>query len=399
MASRSATGRWGAVAACLVAALPAQWQRLAARGAWQEQTVGLGVHLRRGWFGDLAGLPQSLCVLEVDRRQGARVSMAVPDALTPTSEQGAAAGALVAVNGGFFLPNGRPRGLRKLAGNLVTPPSATPHAAIGWHGTGVHFGLAADDWDAFPDVLEAGPRLLADGLVVVEEGAKPVRHPRTGWGVRPDGVWLFVTADGRTPPARGLTLAEFAAVFQALGCHQAINLDGGGSTTLWVQGLRGAEHGIANQPCDDRVFDAAGERSVADVVLVHAPAVVELDDRDVVGEHGSLQSAADGHGYLGVGYRWAPAGGAAGAEFRAVAPRAGRYAVSWRVVAATGLPVTGARLTFGAATPIDVDDATVGWQHLGEVTVKKGGELRLVATARPDRALLVDAVRFVELAP
>ncbi|MCR5710669.1 MAG: phosphodiester glycosidase family protein, partial [Bacteroidales bacterium] len=48
----------------------------------------------------------------------------------------------------------------------------------------------------------------------------------------------------------------------ALGCRDAINLDGGGSTTMVVSGR------IVNHPCDNRKFDPAGERSVANAICI-----------------------------------------------------------------------------------------------------------------------------------
>ena len=84
------------------------------------------------------------------------------------------------------------------------------------------------------------------------------RHPRTLIGTRPDGsVWL-VTVDGRQPQlSAGMTLAELQSFSVRLGLNQALNLDGGGSTTMWVQGQ------IVNSPSD-----AAGPRKVSDALLV-----------------------------------------------------------------------------------------------------------------------------------
>ena len=52
-----------------------------------------------------------------------------------------------------------------------------------------------------------------------------------------------------------------------LGADYAINLDGGGSTTLYVEGA--SDNGVVNHPTDNRKFDNKGERKVANAILVH----------------------------------------------------------------------------------------------------------------------------------
>lgn len=84
-------------------------------------------------------------------------------------------------------------------------------------------------------------------------------NPRTGIGVAPDGTLFFVVVDGRDPSwSVGMKLDEFAQVFIDLGATYAINLDGGGSTAMWVKGM-----GLVNHPSD-----STGERPVSNAVLV-----------------------------------------------------------------------------------------------------------------------------------
>ena len=83
------------------------------------------------------------------------------------------------------------------------------------------------------------------------------RNPRTLAGVRPDGTLLLVTVDGRRRGwSAGVTLVEAARVMSYLGARDAINLDGGGSTTMTV-GRR-----VVNRPSD-----RAGERPVSDALM------------------------------------------------------------------------------------------------------------------------------------
>ncbi len=90
--------------------------------------------------------------------------------------------------------------------------------------------------------ISGGPRIMRDGAVSVEAGRErfaesfaTMRHPRTGIGIR-NGTLVMVTVDGRQPGySEGMTLYEFAKLFADLGCNDAMNLDGGGSTTMVVR--------------------------------------------------------------------------------------------------------------------------------------------------------------------
>ena len=97
-------------------------------------------------------------------------------------------------------------------------------------------------WDAYPTILGAGPRLLANGQVQTnerEEEFQPdviARGPRTAVGWDKDKNWLLLVADGRQAASVGLTIPETAVLFQQLGAVEAMNLDGGSSTQLVVNG-------------------------------------------------------------------------------------------------------------------------------------------------------------------
>ena len=123
------------------------------------------------------------------------------------------------------------------------------------------------DWE----VLASGPVLVDDGVTATYGEEMPKwksfynkRHPRTLMGKDADGgVWLVVV-DGRFPgEAEGMTIAELTALSEKLGLVEALNLDGGGSSTLWT--LPG---GVLNHPCDNGKFDHVGQRIVPNAVIV-----------------------------------------------------------------------------------------------------------------------------------
>lgn len=97
--------------------------------------------------------------------------------------------------------------------------------------------------DAFPDILGAGPRLLVGGEVHTTGGQEEFRPdvlapgPRTAVGWNAAGQWLLLVVDGRQPGSVGLDLPQTAALFKELGAVEAMNLDGGSSTQLVVNGV------------------------------------------------------------------------------------------------------------------------------------------------------------------
>jgi len=120
-------------------------------------------------------------------------------------------------------------------------------------------------WEQVRGVIGGGPRLLAAGLFAGGEGFRSAfserRHPRTAIGRLADGRIVLVTVGGRQPyHSLGMTLVELATYLRQLGATDALNLDGGGSTTLVVRGT------VVNLPSDE-----TGERPVSDVLLVLAP--------------------------------------------------------------------------------------------------------------------------------
>ena len=122
----------------------------------------------------------------------------------------------------------------------------------------------------YRDIMTAGPLLIWNGqdqpmrndLSFVNK-----RHNRTAIGIRPDGTVLLLVVDGRTRESEGMSLDELIRTLRWMGCRDALNLDGGGSTTLYVKGK--AHGGIVNYPSDNGRFDHAGERAVSNVIIVH----------------------------------------------------------------------------------------------------------------------------------
>jgi len=115
------------------------------------------------------------------------------------------------------------------------------------------------------DITNGLPLLIRNGKIDItwerEKASKDlveVRHPRTAMARLQDGKLLMITVDGRQPGiSAGMTLLELAEYLLSLGATNAINLDGGGSTTMFLNGK------VVNQPSDK-----GGERKVGDAIIV-----------------------------------------------------------------------------------------------------------------------------------
>jgi len=117
------------------------------------------------------------------------------------------------------------------------PPANTPEVPIE--------GLDLDGLRPWParDAIAAGPVLLQEGRqrITSEEevffgSTIPDVHPRTAACVAAEGELVLLVVDGRQRDSRGVDLVELATLLEDLGCVEAINLDGGGSSALIVDG-------------------------------------------------------------------------------------------------------------------------------------------------------------------
>ena len=103
------------------------------------------------------------------------------------------------------------------------------------------------EWGDVNHIISGGPYLVKDGQVYVDIQDQKLlaiggRNPRTAIGYTKDNRFIIVTADGREGSSIGMTLKELGYFMQSIGCVNAMNLDGGGSTVLYVKGA------IANKP-------------------------------------------------------------------------------------------------------------------------------------------------------
>lgn len=259
------------------------------RTAWHTREVAVGVTWRRAHSDALFGGPQHLGVLLVELGEpSVALRFAAGASLQRTSAL-AEPTAAAAVNGGFFLKDGAPDDLLKIDGTLRQAGLGKRPATVGIRGRRVFLReTPVGDLARAEHALAAGPWLVRGGRVRPEPGG--AIHPRTALGITADRRLVLLTVDGRTDRARGMSMRELAEVMAALDCHDAMNLDGGGSTTMWVR----SSGGVVNCPCDNKMFDAAGERAVSNAVLVLGRAIwTEDEDRASFASPTAWESVAD----------------------------------------------------------------------------------------------------------
>jgi hypothetical protein len=115
------------------------------------------------------------------------------------------------------------------------------------------------------DITNGVPQLIKNAKIDItwqqEKASKAFvenRHPRTAIAKLKDGKFLMITVDGRQPGVSvGMTLQELADYLFSFGAVDAMNLDGGGSTTMFLDGK------VVNTPSDKE-----GERKVSDAIVV-----------------------------------------------------------------------------------------------------------------------------------
>ena len=127
---------------------------------------------------------------------------------------------------------------------------------------------AAKGWR---EAIISGPVLMEEGQAVEyeDDGTRlyrkfyATRHPRTLLGYTADGWIYFIVVDGRFPgQGEGMSIHELTVLCESLGLYEALNFDGGGSSTIWTK-----EDGVINHPYDNKKFDHEGERIVPNAII------------------------------------------------------------------------------------------------------------------------------------
>ena len=254
---------------------------------------------------------QSVCVVKYPMKNFRTDILHRPEeSAGKPSEIGREVGAAFALNGGYFHVKQRipsvyfrerdqqlgythPTELYRVDGLMGFKDHKGRKAVIEMAADTMQYGAVSKGWK---EAMASGPVLILDGEIVVpllmgdkadganvsamadeqRQGSKirthyssaqfyDKRHPRAAFGTDGEGYAYLVVIDGRFKgKADGATIYETAYICHLLGMTAAINLDGGGSTTLWTE-----KTGVINHPYDNKTFDHEGERSVPNLIVVY----------------------------------------------------------------------------------------------------------------------------------
>ena len=259
-------------------------------GNWKTSVVAPGLIHKACHFTEnsLFSSNQYISVLEILPDNGRKIEIYASPVLKETSLIAREKRALAAINGSFFKFNYTPntidynsvdyirKGFVQLAPNTYREKGKREQHQLGALAVlnDKLYILKADKlaiWEKYifaEEVITTGPLLLKSGVeeTMLNASFYTTRHPRTAIAIKKDGTILFITVDGRSAESAGVSLKELLNITKWLGAVDAINLDGGGSTTMFIEGS--SESGVVNHPCDNKKFDNQGERKVANIVIV-----------------------------------------------------------------------------------------------------------------------------------
>lgn len=203
-----------------------------------------------------------------------------------------------AVNGGFWKWDGSPAGILKIQGKWYGTPTK-PRGAIGWASGGknvmidrvlTNYSLkdvyypdeivvlpasdppqsTPEEWCEMEHIVGGTPVLIMNGQIIDDFSSEQTlesfllhRHPRTAVGIKENGEWVFAVVDGRYFGfLGGMTMNELAEFMLMLGCIKALNLDGGSSSTMVIEGA------VVNEPNGTEVEVDKLVEPVSDAVLI-----------------------------------------------------------------------------------------------------------------------------------
>jgi len=241
---------------------------------WKTEKITRGVVWKQGHFTDLFDSEQEINWIEIDLKKHAkRVHLAAdPKVLKTTGVFAEENRALVAINGGFFdVKNGGAVDYIKVDGKVVNPTrsaSARANAVLSIHKKKIAIQAANPEnteRSTAENVMLSGPLLVVggNGISLDNNPFNSNRHPRTALAIRKNNKLILLVVDGRNSRAAGMSLMELASVLKWLGAGEAMNLDGGGSSALYIKGKN-----IVNYPSDNKLFDHEGQRRVANIVYL-----------------------------------------------------------------------------------------------------------------------------------
>jgi exopolysaccharide biosynthesis protein len=277
-----------------------------AHTTWNVQILAKGIVWKSFHFENksLFNVNENINIIEISPKQkGYRLHVVHSDSLEPTSQLSMRSNALAGINGSLFKMRGvDPDDNKKVDGKQVLEPSKLDHnrsvvylrennfviaennerdnnrkrhqqgsIAINKRSVSIVKDSADINWEhqlRGEDVISTGPVLILENMEqkIAGDAFNNDRHPRTAVGKKADGTMVLLVVDGRATEPAGMSIPELQKIFRWLHCTEAINLDGGGSTTMYirVQPFKC----VVNYPTENKKYDHAGYREVAKALVI-----------------------------------------------------------------------------------------------------------------------------------
>ena len=249
---------------------------------WTVTTTPEGLTHKQAQIKGLFNSVQSINLIEIPRSAKMKVGIAGDEGMKRTSQQATEKGALAAINGTYYnMVTGNSVCFYKINDQVLdTTTNGEFKSRVNGAIREVKGNIEIIDWNKEIEanykknkgtVLASGPIMVDNGRISdwsnCSKSFIETRHPRSAIFTKKNGTIVFLTVDGRSEGnAAGMSIPELAYLAKILGAEDAINLDGGGSTTLWLKGA--PENGVLNYPSDNKRFDHKGERSVSNIFYV-----------------------------------------------------------------------------------------------------------------------------------
>lgn len=278
------------------------------KAEWKNLEIAPGISWKSARFmnNELFGANQYINIIEISPAASTmKLAVAYSDSLELTSGIAISKSAIAAINGSFFkmrgadpdyradldaVPKREPARLDhnrsivylRARDSLISPNAPAKDGIRKRHQQGAiaitdgsldillgdPVNLSWENTIVASDILSTGPVMLLAGInqPIPNDAFCNDRHPRTAVAKKQNGTILLFVVDGRAAESAGMSIPELQNTLRWLNCRDAINLDGGGSTTMFIKGQ--PDKGVVNHPSDNKKFDHAGEREVANAILL-----------------------------------------------------------------------------------------------------------------------------------
>ena len=240
---------------------------------WKTKNISKGVIWKTTTFSSIFNTSQIINILEIDlKKHNKNLGIqALAQSRELTSTLAKQSQALLAINAGFFdMQNGGGVDLVKVKGETINhslSKNLRANAYVAFNKKSILISSDSTQIALYENIIESGPLLIENNqLSILQENPfNNTPHPRTAIGIKQNKL-ILITVDGRRKESQGLNLNQLQHIMKWYGCLSAMNLDGGGSTTMYIQGE--GENGIVNYPSDNKKLDHFGERKVSNIIYL-----------------------------------------------------------------------------------------------------------------------------------